>query len=156
MSAPSIPSNTNSSFNEFKLDPNVLKFNQISIITGILLAAILGQWWIVALIAAVMLAGTFNPNLAAFKRIYSSFVRPALKLPVNLQDDDPRAHNFAQGVGGVFLLAATLAFVLGSSVVGWVLSAIVVALATLNLTTNICVGCFMYFQLRMFQARLRA
>ena len=101
MSAPSISSNPTSSFNEFKLDPNVLKFNQISIITGILLAAILGQWWIVALIAAVMLAGTFNPNLAAFKRIYSSFVRPALKLPVNLQDDDPRAHNFAQGVGGV-------------------------------------------------------
>jgi Domain of unknown function (DUF4395) len=156
MSAPSIASNPTSSVNEFKLDPNVLKFNQISIITGILLAAILGQWWIVALIAAVMLAGTFNPNLAAFKRIYSSFVRPALKLPVNLQDDDPRAHNFAQGVGGVFLLAATLAFVLGSSIVGWVLSAIVVALATLNLTTNICVGCFMYFQLRMFQARLRA
>jgi Domain of unknown function (DUF4395) len=148
-------SNTSSdkSLNALKLDPNVLRFNQISIITGIILAALTGQAWIVAPIAAIMLAGTFNPKLAVFKNTYSGLIRPALKWPVNLQDDDPRAHNFAQGVGGVFLAVATLAFLTGWTVFGWSVSGIVVLLALLNLTTNICVGCLMYFQWRMLQHR---
>ena len=147
MSATAIPNTA------YKLDPNTLRFNQISIISGIVVAVLTGQWWLVTLVAVVMLAGTFNPSLAVFKRFYSGVVRPGLKLPVKLQDDDPRAHNFAQGVGGVFLAAASLAFVIGWAVVGWALSFIVVALALLNLTTNICVGCFMYYQLRLLQHR---
>ena len=100
-----------------------------------------------------MLAGTFNPKLAAFKNLYSGLIRPALRLPVELQDDDPRAHNFAQGVGGVFLTVATLAFLAGWTAFAWAVSGIVVLLAVLNLTTNICVGCLMYFQWRMLQHR---
>lgn len=137
------------------LDPNVLRFNQICIVGGIALAAILGQWWIVALIGTVMLAGTWNSSLAAFKRLYTRVVRPALRLPVKLVEDDPQAHNFAQGVGGVFLAVATLAFVAGTPVLGWALSAMVLALALLNLTTGFCVGCFLYFQLRLLPYRFR-
>jgi hypothetical protein len=137
------------------LDPNVLRFNQICIVLGIALAAILTQWWIVTLIGIIMLAGTWNSSLATFKRLYSGVVRPALHLPVKLVKDDPRAHNFAQGVGGTFLLAATLAFLVGLPVLGWLLSAIVVALALLSLTTGFCVGCFLYFQVRLLPNRLR-
>jgi hypothetical protein len=137
------------------LDPNVLRFNQICIVGGIALAAILAQWWIVAVIGVVMLAGAWNSSLAAFKRVYTSLVRPALKIPVNAVEDDPRAHNFAQGVGGVFLAFSTLAFVAGAPILGWTLAAIVVTLAMLNLTTGVCVGCFMYFHLRLLQHRLR-
>jgi Domain of unknown function (DUF4395) len=137
------------------LDPNVLRFNQICIVGLIALAAVVGQWWIVAAVGVVMLGGTWNSSLAAFKRLYSSVVRPALKIPVNAIQDDPRAHNFAQGVGGVFLALATLAFVAGAPILGWALAAIVVALAMLNLTTGVCVGCFMYFHLRLLQHRLR-
>ncbi len=137
------------------LDPNALRFNQICIVGGIALAALFGQWWIVAAIGAVMVAGTWNSSLAVFKRVYASIVRPALKIPAHPIEDDPRAHNFAQGVGGAFLTLATLAFVLHAPILGWVLSAIVVALALLNLTTGVCVGCFMYFQLRLLQHRLR-
>lgn len=137
------------------LDPNVLRFNQICIVVGITLGAILGQWWIVAAVGLVMLVGTWNSSLAAFKRLYTSVVRPALKIPLNAIQDDPRAHNFAQGVGGVFLAVSTLAFVAGMPILGWALAAMVVALALLNLTTGVCVGCFLYFQLRLLQHRLR-
>ncbi len=137
------------------LDPSVLRFNQICIVLGIALAAILAQWWIVTLIGVVMLAGTWNSSFAVFKRLYGGVVRPALRLPVRLIEDDPRAHNFAQGVGGAFLLAATLAFLTNLPVLGWLLSAIVVALALLSLTTGFCVGCFLYFQLRLLPNRLR-
>jgi hypothetical protein len=137
------------------LDPNVLRFNQICIVGGIALAAILTQWWIVALIGAVMLAGTFHSSLAAFKRLYIRVVRPTLRLPARLIEDDPRAHNFAQGVGGVFLALATLAFVVSAPVLGWALSGMVLALALLNLTTGFCVGCFLYFQLRLLPYRFR-
>jgi hypothetical protein len=132
-----------------KLDPNVLKFNQIAIIAFLILAFLLQQPIIVAFVAAVMLLGTFYPKLALFKNTYSSLVRPALGIAKNLVEDDPRAHNFAQGVGGSVLVLASLAFLLGSSVVGWGLGIVVIALAGLNLTTNICVGCFLYYQFKL-------
>jgi hypothetical protein len=132
-----------------KLDPNVLKFNQISIIAFLILAFLLQQPIIVAFVAAVMLLGTFYPKLALFKNMYSSLVRPALGIARNMVEDDPRAHNFAQGVGGVVLVLSSLAFLLGSSVVGWGLGIVVIALAGLNLTTNICVGCFLYYQFKL-------
>jgi hypothetical protein len=138
-----------------RLDASTLRFNQLSIVTLVSSAALLGQPVIVFFVGAVLLAGALNPKLALFKRFYTSAVRPALRLEPRLVDDDPRPHNFAQGLGGVFLLAASLAFGLGLPIIGWGLSAAVVALALLSLTTNICVGCFLYYQWRT-RTRARA
>ena len=52
-----------------------------------------------------------------------------------------------EGVGGAFLTVATIAFLLSSPLVGWVLTWIVIALASLNLFAGICVGCLMYYWL---------
>jgi Domain of unknown function (DUF4395) len=134
---------------DMKLDPNVLRFNQIAIIAFLALAFAIQQPIIVAFVAIVMLVGTFFPKLALFKNLYASLVRPALGIAQNLVDDDPRAHNFAQGVGGVVLVLSSLAFVLGSSIAGWGLGLMVIVLAGLNLTTNICVGCFLYYQFKL-------
>jgi Domain of unknown function (DUF4395) len=135
-------------------DANVLRFNQLVIVGGISLALLLNLPIVVALIGAVLLLGSFYPQFAVFKRLYSNVVRPALQLKPELVDDDPRPHNFAQGLGGVFLVIATLAFVAGLPLIGWSLSVIVVALALLNLTTRFCVGCFLYYQFRVMQRRL--
>ena len=132
-----------------KFDANVLRFNQIAIVSGISAALLIQQPIIVAAIGAVLLAGTFDPRLAGFKRLYSSLIRPALRVAVNPSQDDPRPHNFAQGLGGVFLLLATLAFLGGWSLIGWSLTVLVAALALLNLTTSFCLGCFLYYQYRV-------
>ena len=136
-----------------KFDANVLRFNQIAIVSGISAALLIQQPIIVATIGAVLLAGSLDPRLAGFKRLYSSLIRPALRVAVNPSEDDPRPHNFAQGLGGVFLLLATLAFLGGWSLIGWSLAVLVAALALLNLTTSFCLGCFLYYQYRVHSRR---
>ena len=136
-------------------DANVLRFNQIAIVVGISAAVLIQQPIIIIAIGAVLLAGSLDPRLAGFKRLYSSLIRPALRVAVNPSQDDPRPHNFAQGLGGVFLLLATLAFLGGWSLIGWSLAVLVAALALLNLTTNFCLGCFLYYQYRV-HSRSRA
>ena len=136
-------------------DANTLRFNQIAIVSGVSAALLIQQPIIVVTIGAVLLAGSFNPRLAGFKRLYSSLIRPALRVTVDPSQDDPRPHNFAQGLGGVFLLLATLAFLSGWSLVGWSLAVVVAALALLNLTTSFCLGCFLYYQYRIYSRSLR-
>jgi hypothetical protein len=130
-----------------KVDQTALKFNQACII--VLLAwAFLFNWpWLVALVAVVMLVGTFLPDAGLFKQFYSRVLRPAGLLKPNVVADEPQPHLFAQGVGGLFLVLASLSFLLGWSVLGWVLTGIVIALAAVNLLFGFCMGCFMYYQL---------
>ena len=63
---------------------------------------------------------------------------------------------FAQGVGALFLITSTLAFLNGAALVGWILAGIVVVLAAVNLFAGFCLGCFVYYQLarRGIQANL--
>jgi hypothetical protein len=138
-----------------KSDANVLRFNQISIVALLLLAAVLNFSPLVVVVAAVMLLGTFEPNWALFKQIYIRVLRPSFKIPSKDSQDDPRPHNFAQGLGGMFLLFSSLAFWLAAPALGWVIAALVVALALLNLTTGICVGCFLYFQWKLLPHRFK-
>jgi hypothetical protein len=135
-------------------DGNILRFNQITIVTLTLLALLLGQWPILAFTAIVMLAGSGQPALALFKRLYSQVLRPLGRIKPDWQQDDPRPHNFAQSLGGVVLALAALASALGATLLGLVLGGLVVALALLNLLAGVCVGCFLYFQLRQLQYRL--
>jgi hypothetical protein len=136
-----------------QFDSNILRFNQISIVSLIAIAFALQFSPIVFLVAAIMLLGTFEPRLALFKLFYTNFLRQALKIPAKLEQDDPRPHNFAQGLGGVFMLFSSLLFLLGANFAAWGVAIIVFALAMLNLTTGICVGCFLYFQWRMLPHR---
>jgi hypothetical protein len=124
-----------------------LKVNQACIV--VLLAwAFLFNWpWLVALVALVMLVGTFVPAAGLFKQLYARVLQPSGLLKPDVVADDPRQHLFAQGVGGLMLLLASGAFLLGWSVLGWVLTGIVIVLAAVNLIFGFCAGCFMYYQL---------
>jgi hypothetical protein len=130
-----------------RVDLTALKVNQ-SCIVVLLAWAFLFNWpWLVALVAVVMLVGTFLPEAGLFKQVYSRVLRPAGLLKPQVVPDAPQPHLFAQGVGGLFLLLASLAFVAGWAVLGWVLTGIVIALAAVNLLFGFCAGCFMYYQL---------
>ncbi len=130
-----------------KVDHAALRTNQAFIITLLALAFIADASWLVAFVSAVLLIGTIFPKIALFKAVYRSILKPLKIVRPDVRDDNPEPHLFAQGVGGTFLLAATLAFVAGSPVLGWALSWIVVALAALNLFAGICVGCLLYYWL---------
>lgn len=129
-----------------RVDHSALRTNQAFIIGLLILAFILNAPALVVFVAAVMLIGTAFPSAGLFKLVYFRALKPAGIARPDVKIDNPEPHLFAQGVGGVFLTVATLAFVLNADVIGWALAWIVVALAALNLFAGICVGCLMYYQ----------
>jgi Domain of unknown function (DUF4395) len=107
-------------------------------------------WLLSTLVGLIMLGGIASPRLALFKQVYLKVLRPRGIVKPNVVQEDATPHQFAQGVGGAFLMAATLAFAAGAGEVGWVLVWIVIALAFVNFAFDFCVGCQMYFQLDRF------
>ena len=130
-----------------RVDHSALRFNQASIITLLLIAFILEWSVLVAFVGLVMLVGTVWPSAGLFKLAYQRILKPAGIIKPRVLPDNPNAHLFAQGVGGIFLAASLLSLVGGLSLVGWVLAWIVIVLAAVNLFLGFCVGCFMYYQL---------
>lgn len=130
-----------------EVDHTALRVNQAFII-GLLIAAFVADLWpLVAFVSAVMLVGTAWPAAGLFKAVYTRVLRPAGLLKPDVIADNPEPHRFAQGLGGVFTLAAALALAAGAPLVGWALAWLVVALAALNLFLGFCAGCFVYYQL---------
>jgi hypothetical protein len=81
------------------------------------------------------------------RTLYIQVLRPSGIVKPRIVQEDPAPHRFAQLVGGVFLLAASVFVIADVLVVAWALAWIVAALAFLNFAFNICVGCIMYAQL---------
>jgi len=130
-----------------RVDHSALRTNQAFIIGLLVLGFVLDSWPLVAFVSAVMLVGTAFPQAGLFKRIYQHVLKPAGIVKPDVKSDNPEPHLFAQLVGGLVLLVATLAFLADAATLGWALSWFVVALAALNLFAGVCVGCLMYYQL---------
>jgi Domain of unknown function (DUF4395) len=130
-----------------KVDHSALRTNQAFIIGCLLAAFITASWPLVAFVSAVMIIGTLWPGAGLFKLIYGRILRPLGLIKPDVIQDNPEPHLFAQGLGGAFTLGGTLALLAGATVVGWVLTWIVIVLAALNLFLGFCAGCFVYYQL---------
>ena len=125
------------------IDPRGPRFNQ-AVLTVALMGAYLLDWQVVVPVFAVVLflGAAFGPRYGPVLRFYAEVVKPRLSPPADLED--PRPPRFAAAIGVAFLTAATLAFVVGATGLGWVLALIVAALAGLAAVTGICVGCEVY------------
>jgi hypothetical protein len=131
-----------------KVDVTAIKFNQASIITLTLLGFVLDQPYLVLLVGLVLAVGTIFPQAGLFKLVYFKLLKPNNILRANVINDDPAPHQFAQGMGALFLLAGSAALlVFHSPGLGWVLAWLVMVLAAVNLFFNFCAGCFAYYQL---------
>jgi len=132
-----------------KVDTTAIKFNQASLITLSLLAFIFNQPYLVLLVGLVLAAGTIFPGAALFKLIYLKIFKPLGCLKASVINDDPAPHQFAQGVGALFLLSGSVALlVFNAAILGWTLAWIVIILAAINLFFSFCAGCFVYYQLQ--------
>jgi hypothetical protein len=133
------------------VDHSALKVNQTGIIATVLVAFIGSFFWtlflaLIPLLAIVLLLGTFVPRLALFKQIYFKILKPrGIVKPAPVQDR-PEPHNFAQGLGGVFLGIASL-LIVSVPIVGLALALLVAALAFVNLAFGYCLGCQIFYQL---------
>src|SRR5207245_5384533 len=133
------------------VDHSALKVNQTGIIATVLVAFIGSAVFrpllvVIPLIAIVLLLGTFTPQLALFKQLYFKVLKPRGVVKPRPVQDRPEPHNFAQGLGGVFLAVGSI-FLIPLPVVGLALSLLVAVLAFVNLAFGYCVGCQIFFQL---------
>jgi Domain of unknown function (DUF4395) len=132
-----------------RVDTHLAKFSQACTVALAGLAFILSQPVIVLIAAIVMtLAALFPTTLNPYRLLYRGIVLPLGLWKPRVVEDDPAPHRFAQGVGAVFLIAATLVlFLTRAYAVGWTLDLIVFVLAGINLTVGFCAGCFVYYHL---------
>jgi hypothetical protein len=129
------------------VDLHALKFNQLSIITLVVLGFIFNQPLLPAFVAIVLLAGSLYRPLALFKLLYKYVAVPLKVIKPNLSEESSAPHAFAQLLGGIFLTAGSVLLFSGATVAGWILVWIVVFLALANVVFGFCAGCFVYFQL---------
>ena len=133
------------------VDHSALKVNQAGIIVTVLVSFIgsaFSQAFLVLipLLAIVLLLGTFVPQLALFKQLYFQVLKARGIVKPRPVQDRPQPHNFAQGLGGVFLAIATV-FLIPLPVVGLALALLVAVLAFVNFAFGYCLGCQIFFQL---------
>jgi hypothetical protein len=143
------------------VDHSALKVNQTGIIVTVLVA-FFGSWAVyrpllvlIPLLAVVLLLGTFAPQLALFKQLYFKVLKPAGIVKPRPVQDRPEPHNFAQGLGGVFLAISSILIFLPVDVrtalvtvaLGLAIALLVALLAFVNLAFGYCLGCQIYFQL---------
>ena len=144
------------------VDHSALKVNQTGIIATVLVAFIGSAFYrpalvLIPLLAIVLLVGTFAPQYALFKQLYFKVLKPRGIVKPRPVQDRPEPHNFAQGLGGVFLAVSSLFIYFGTptygaasmvmGVLGLALALIVAVLAFVNLAFGYCLGCQIYFQL---------
>ncbi|MCR1786220.1 DUF4395 domain-containing protein [Nocardioides carbamazepini] len=79
-----------------------------------------------------------TPTGAVFRRL----VRPRLSPPTELED--PAPPRFAQAVGLVFAVVATIGFATGAVLLGQVFAAFAFVAAFLNAVFAFCLGCELY------------
>jgi hypothetical protein len=133
------------------VDHSALKVNQASIVVTVLVAFLGSVAYrpllvLIPLLAVVLLLGTFAPQLALFKQLYFKFLKPRGIVKPRPVADRPEPHNFAQGLGGVFLAVASV-FLIPLPVIGLALALLVAVLAFVNFAFGYCLGCQIFFQL---------
>src|SRR5467141_4614909 len=98
------------------VDHSALKVNQAGIVATVLVAFIGSAFFrpllvLIPLLSVVLLVGTFAPQLALFKQLYFKVLKPRGIVKPRPIQDRPEPHNFAQGLGGVFLAASSVLLV---------------------------------------------
>ncbi len=127
------------------VDHAALRTNQAVIISLLIAAFVADAPWLVALTGLVMLLGSARGR-PGFLPLYRALRGMGIIKP-DVVPDNPEPHRFAQLLGGLFLAAAFVGLATGLTTVGWILSWLVVALASLNLFGGFCLGCALYYWL---------
>jgi len=133
-----------------KVDHSALKTNQIIIISLNILAFIFDLPILAVLVALVMGIGSAL-KIPGFGFVYKNLLKPRGWMKPDVLDDNPEPHRFSQILGFLFMAGGSAALFFGSTVLGWSLVWLVVALAALNAFGGFCVGCAVYYWLARFK-----
>lgn len=115
---------------------------------------IFDQRWFAPAVCAILAVGVafglrYSPLGATYR-----FVKKTFKLGIPVVPEEEAPPRFAQLMGFVFLLVATIGFYsIENNTVGWTFTMIVAALQTLLGATGVCVGCEVYLVGKRLSAR---
>lgn len=124
------------------IDSRAPRFNQAVVSVGAAVAVATGFWPLLAVLGTQLAVSVvFGRRYCLPCVFYFEVVQPKVG---EGELEDSRAPRFANIIGAVFLLSASVAYVTGYGTLGAVLGGIVAALAGLATTTGLCVGCEMY------------
>lgn len=124
----------------------IVRLNRIVIVSAVVLAAALGVPAITtALFVVIGLAACFGRRASLIYRLGMATLRPA---PDPVHDEDPRLMRFNNALATVMLGCAQIAFLLRAPVAGWVFAGLC-ALAAAVALAGFCVGCFLFYQLKL-------
>lgn len=125
------------------VDPRGTRF--AAALTSVVLAVglVTASPWVLGLQSVVFALGAVvGLHASPYARLYRRAVAPRLGPPAELEASAPP--RFAQAVGLVFALVATLGFATGAVAVGTVATALALAAAFLNAAFGFCLGCEVY------------
>jgi len=127
------------------IDPRGHRFGAAFSVVLLAAAFVAGQPVIVMLIAlALGVSAWFGTRYSVLGRPWP-LVRRVLRIgpPAELESEFPP--RFAQALGATFLGVATIAFLLGLTMLGWIVTAAVAGLQITLAATGYCLGCRLYF-----------
>jgi thiol-disulfide isomerase/thioredoxin len=124
------------------VDARAPRTNQTVVAVLCLVSLVTGAWWLASLMGLQLAIGLLLGRQYCLPCVfYFEVIQPRLgEGPI----EDARPPRFANILGAVFLGAATAAHLIGWHTAGWVIIAMVAALATLAAVSGLCVGCTIY------------
>src|ERR1051326_4949483 len=95
-----------------RIDAHFNKFSQGWVVGLTALAFVFNLPILLYIAALCLLISAIAPAASPFRLLYKGVVLPLHLLRPRIVEDDPAPHRFAQGVGAVFLVVASLIFLL--------------------------------------------
>ncbi len=108
------------------------------VVTAVVALVFRLQWLAPVLAAGFVLRVLWGPRFDPFGQLATKVIAPRLG-EAKLVAGPPK--RFAQGIGVVFTVAASVLFVVGAATAGWVVLAVLVGAASLEAFAGFCLGC---------------
>ncbi|MEZ5185145.1 MAG: DUF4395 domain-containing protein [Candidatus Nanopelagicales bacterium] len=89
-----------------------------------------------------------GPSAQPYGWLFKRWVRPRLKAPAHMEE--PLPPQFAQAVGLLFALAASVSMLFAWTLGVWIFAGFALLAAVLNAALGFCLGCEVYLRIRKF------
>ena len=129
----------------------IVRLNRATLVVGVVVAFLLQAPIIIAALFLLIAPAAIWGRRASL--VFKIGSRLFAKQNATADQEDPRLQRFNNTIAMLMLGGASVAFLLGASTIGWILS-FGVAAAALVALLGFCVGCFLYFQFRLQRTRL--
>lgn len=129
----------------------IVTLNRSTLLVGIIVGLLFQQPLLTTLLFLLLLPAVlggqrWSPIAIVGRRLFSRRIADA-------EREDRRLMRFNNTIALVLLGLAQVAFLAGQTTIGWVL-ALMVAIAASVALAGFCVGCFLFFQFKLYRYRL--